>query len=120
MVSLHWPSYQRRCSQCLYVAIIRVHSILFAVNPCLVFYEFFISYLIAPGTFNTAHVVEVLSSLPDSVKYAGKAVLAAPFAFHSFNGIRHLGWDLLKCMSLFRSVDAFTQHPGSAQHKGCL
>jgi succinate dehydrogenase (ubiquinone) cytochrome b560 subunit len=70
-------------------------------DPCSVFYEFFISYLIAPGTFSTAHVVEVVSSLPDSVKYAGKAILAAPFAFHSFNGIRHLNWDLLKGTSSF-------------------
>lgn len=54
------------------------------------------SYLIAPGTFATTHVVEAVSGLPDVAKYAGKAILAAPFAFHSFNGLRHLGWDLLK------------------------
>jgi len=64
------------------------------------FYEFFIAYLVAPGTFSSAHVVEVVSSLPDSVKYAGKAILAAPFAFHLFNGIRHLNWDLLKALSV--------------------
>ena len=74
---------------------------------CLVFYEYFISYLIAPGTFSSAHVVEVVSSLPDSVKYAGKAILAAPFAFHSFNGLRHLTWDSLKCTSTVSSDCAF-------------
>jgi succinate dehydrogenase/fumarate reductase cytochrome b subunit len=31
------------------------------------------------------------------VKYAGKAILALPFTFHSFNGLRHLAWDAGKC-----------------------
>ncbi|KAF9525806.1 succinate dehydrogenase cytochrome b560 subunit [Crepidotus variabilis] len=64
------------------------------------FYGFSIAYLIAPTTFDTAHIVEVVAGLPEGVKYAGKALLAAPFAFHSFNGVRHLSWDLLKLLSL--------------------
>ncbi|KAJ7798205.1 SDHC, cytochrome b subunit of succinate dehydrogenase [Mycena olivaceomarginata] len=40
------------------------------------------------------HVVEFVGTLPDTVKYAGKALLAAPFAFHGLNGIRHLSWDM--------------------------
>lgn len=62
-----------------------------------VLYGFSIAYLIAPGTFDSQHVIEVISGLPEGVKYAGKVILAAPFAFHSLNGIRHLSWDLTKC-----------------------
>ncbi|KAK2465619.1 hypothetical protein APHAL10511_002511 [Amanita phalloides] len=63
-------------------------------------YGFSMAYLIAPGTFDSAHVVEFVASLPDAVKYAGKVLLAAPFAFHSFNGLRHLGWDMGKFLSV--------------------
>ncbi|KAF9048891.1 succinate dehydrogenase cytochrome b560 subunit [Panaeolus papilionaceus] len=63
-------------------------------------YGFSIAYLIAPGTFDSTHVVECIASLPESVKYAGKAILAAPFAFHSLNGLRHLGWDLVKFITV--------------------
>jgi succinate dehydrogenase (ubiquinone) cytochrome b560 subunit len=62
-----------------------------------VLYGFSIAYLVAPTTFSSANVVEVIAGLPEGVKYAGKAILAAPFAFHSFNGLRHLGWDMVKC-----------------------
>ncbi|KAF9000752.1 succinate dehydrogenase cytochrome b560 subunit [Cyathus striatus] len=63
-------------------------------------YGFSIAYLIAPGIFDSTHVVETVAALPESVKYIGKALLAAPFAFHSFNGLRHLSWDLGKFLSL--------------------
>ncbi|PPR00610.1 hypothetical protein CVT24_005492 [Panaeolus cyanescens] len=63
-------------------------------------YGFSIAYLVAPGTFDSAHVVEYIATLPESVKYAGKAILAAPFAFHSLNGLRHLGWDLVKFITV--------------------
>ncbi|KAF8193341.1 hypothetical protein BJ912DRAFT_960773 [Pholiota molesta] len=63
-------------------------------------YGFSIAYLIAPGTFDSQHVIEVISGLPEGVKYAGKVILAAPFAFHSLNGIRHLSWDLTKFVSV--------------------
>ena len=69
----------------------------------LVLYGFSIAYLIAPGTFDSAHIVEFIGGLPEGVKYAGKAVLAAPFAFHSLNGLRHLGWDMAKCQSIIIS-----------------
>ena len=62
-----------------------------------VLYGFSIAYLVAPGTFDSAHVVEFVAGLPEVVKYAGKAILAAPFAFHSINGLRHLSWDMGKC-----------------------
>ncbi|KAJ7278146.1 hypothetical protein C8J57DRAFT_1060242, partial [Mycena rebaudengoi] len=54
---------------------------------------FALAYLVAPGTFDSVHVVEFVGALPAGVKYAGKALLAAPFAFHRLNGIRHLSWD---------------------------
>ena len=57
-------------------------------------YGFSIAYLIAPGTFDSAHVVEFVAGLPDGVKYAGKAILAAPFSYHAWNGLRHLAWDV--------------------------
>ncbi|TFK61944.1 cytochrome b subunit of succinate dehydrogenase, Sdh3p [Pluteus cervinus] len=70
------------------------------VGIAVLLYGFSIAYLIAPGTFDSAHVIEVVQSLPDSVKYAGKTILAAPFAFHSLNGVRHLAWDMGKFMNV--------------------
>lgn len=60
-------------------------------------YGYFIGYLVAPETFASAGVIELVAGLPEAIKIAGKTVLAAPFAYHSWNGIRHLGWDLTKC-----------------------
>ncbi|KAM5543790.1 hypothetical protein V8D89_002407 [Ganoderma adspersum] len=57
-------------------------------------YAYALAYLVAPETFSSANVIETIAALPESVKYAGKAILAAPFAFHSWNGIRHLSWDV--------------------------
>ncbi|KAF4613467.1 hypothetical protein D9613_008122 [Agrocybe pediades] len=70
------------------------------VGLSVLLYGFSIGYLIAPGTLDSAHVIEFVAGLPDAVKYAGKAILAAPFAFHSLNGIRHLTWDLNKFTSV--------------------
>ncbi|KAF4564448.1 Cytochrome b subunit of succinate dehydrogenase SDH3 [Pleurotus pulmonarius] len=63
-------------------------------------YGFSIAYLVAPGTFDSTHVVEFVAGMPDAIKYAGKAILAAPFAFHSLNGLRHLAWDMNKFMTV--------------------
>ncbi|KAG7090207.1 hypothetical protein E1B28_011810 [Marasmius oreades] len=63
-------------------------------------YSFSLAYLFFPGTFDSAHIIEFVAGLPEGVKYAGKALLAAPFAFHSFNGIRHLLWDSGKFLTL--------------------
>lgn len=35
-------------------------------------------------------------SLPVAAKVAAKFAVAMPFTFHSFNGLRHLSWDLGK------------------------
>ncbi|KAJ7780266.1 cytochrome b subunit of succinate dehydrogenase, Sdh3p [Mycena maculata] len=65
-----------------------------------VLFGFSLAYLFAPVTFDSTHVVEAVAGLPDAVKYAGKALLAAPFAFHSLNGVRHLSWDMGKFMTI--------------------
>ncbi|KAJ7813167.1 succinate dehydrogenase cytochrome b560 subunit [Mycena olivaceomarginata] len=62
-------------------------------------YGFSLAYLFAPETFDSTQRREFVAGLPDSVKYAGKAILAAPFAFHSLNGMRHLAWDMGKFMT---------------------
>ena len=62
-------------------------------------YGFFLAYLASPvfgWHLDTAHVVDFVHQMPDWVKYAGKAIVAAPFAFHSLNGVRHIVWDLTK------------------------
>ncbi|TBU56640.1 hypothetical protein BD310DRAFT_823230 [Dichomitus squalens] len=57
-------------------------------------------YLVAPDTFSSAQVIDFISTLPDAVKYAGKVVLATPFAYHSLCGVRHIAWDVGKFLSL--------------------
>lgn len=64
-----------------------------------VLYGFSLAYLVAPGTFDSAHVIEFVAGLPDYVKTSARVLLAAPFALHGWNGIRHLLWDTGKCTS---------------------
>ncbi|KAI0703835.1 SDHC, cytochrome b subunit of succinate dehydrogenase [Cytidiella melzeri] len=63
-------------------------------------YGYALAYLVAPETFASANVIELIHGLPEAVKYAGKTILAAPFAFHSLNGLRHLAWDSGRFLSL--------------------
>ncbi|KAF9024637.1 cytochrome b subunit of succinate dehydrogenase, Sdh3p [Hymenopellis radicata] len=63
-------------------------------------YSFSLAYLIAPGTFDSAHIVEFVAGLPEVVKYGAKTLLAFPFAYHSYNGIRHLVWDAGKFLNV--------------------
>lgn len=65
-----------------------------------VIYGYALAYLAAPGVFDSAHVIEFVGALPEAVKYTGKVLLAAPFAMHSWNGVRHLVWDTGRCTSL--------------------
>ena len=65
-------------------------------------YAFSIVYIVAPETFSSANIVELISGLPDVIKYAGKTILAAPFAFHFLNGVRHLSWDMGRCEPYYR------------------
>ncbi|KAH8809641.1 succinate dehydrogenase cytochrome b560 subunit [Flagelloscypha sp. PMI_526] len=57
-------------------------------------YGFSLGYLVSPDTFTSFNLVEKVKALPSTVKTATKAVLAAPFVYHSLNGVRHLVWDL--------------------------
>ncbi|KIY52051.1 hypothetical protein FISHEDRAFT_63995 [Fistulina hepatica ATCC 64428] len=63
-------------------------------------YAFGLAYLFVPSIFDSAHIVDLVSSVPDTLKYAGKTILAAPFAFHTFCGLRHLYWDMLKGLTV--------------------
>ncbi|KAI0246074.1 cytochrome b subunit of succinate dehydrogenase, Sdh3p [Lactifluus subvellereus] len=63
-------------------------------------YGFSLAYLFAPSTFSSANIIEFAAGLPDWVKVVEKTILAAPFAFHSLNGLRHLAWDSGKFLSL--------------------
>ncbi|KAH9953682.1 succinate dehydrogenase cytochrome b560 subunit [Russula dissimulans] len=62
-------------------------------------YGFSLAYLVVPSTFGSANIIEFAASLPEWVKVVEKTILAAPFAFHSLNGLRHLAWDTGKCLS---------------------
>ena len=77
-------------------------------------YGYALAYLVAPTTFDSAHVIELVAGLPDVVKYSAKTILAAPFAYHSLNGLRHLGWDMGKCTQspflLFRLLTDLPSH----------
>jgi succinate dehydrogenase (ubiquinone) cytochrome b560 subunit len=60
-------------------------------------YLFGIAYLIAPYTgwhLETQSMVAAVAAWPAVVKGGIKAFFALPFFFHSFNGIRHLAWDM--------------------------
>ncbi|KAI9456789.1 succinate dehydrogenase cytochrome b560 subunit [Russula earlei] len=61
-------------------------------------YGFSLAYLFAPSTFSSTNIIEFAAGLPEWVKVAEKAILAAPFAFHSLNGLRHLAWDTGYCL----------------------
>ncbi|KEP51148.1 succinate dehydrogenase cytochrome B subunit [Rhizoctonia solani 123E] len=65
-------------------------------------YLFALAYLAGPVVgipVDTAHVVDLVASLPDWFKYAVKGALGMSFSFHSWNGIRHLLWDAGRLMT---------------------
>jgi succinate dehydrogenase (ubiquinone) cytochrome b560 subunit len=45
------------------------------------------------GIVDTASLIALFTSLPAAVKVGLKTLAAFPFAFHAWNGIRHLLWD---------------------------
>jgi succinate dehydrogenase (ubiquinone) cytochrome b560 subunit len=53
-------------------------------------------YLAHPmySILDSAHLVDLVHSFPTWVKGSIKLLFAVPFTFHSFNGIRHLAWDM--------------------------
>lgn len=61
------------------------------------FYVFGAAYLVSPlfgWHLDTATMAAAFASWPLVVKLSLKMLLAFPFTFHSFNGIRHLVWDM--------------------------
>lgn len=52
-----------------------------------------------PGNL-TMKICELVSVLPLPMVLAGKFILATPFMYHLFNGVRHLIWDTGKALTL--------------------
>lgn len=90
----------------------------FPVSPqehiFVVLYGFSIAYLLGPVIgvpVDSAHIVEFAHSLPEWAKLSAKSLLAAPFAYHTLNGVRHLAWDSTKREPSSSQVMA-TSHSG--------
>lgn len=50
--------------------------------------------------FDAAAVTSVIATVPVAAKVAAKFIIAYPFTFHCFNGIRHLVWDTTRFMTI--------------------
>jgi succinate dehydrogenase (ubiquinone) cytochrome b560 subunit len=60
-------------------------------------YVFATAYLVAPllgWHLESASLAAAFGALPLAAKLIVKLGVALPFTFHSFNGVRHLIWDL--------------------------
>ncbi|WFD44352.1 cytochrome b subunit of succinate dehydrogenase, Sdh3p [Malassezia psittaci] len=62
-------------------------------------YAFMSAYAVAPlfgwaEALSTAHLTQLVAELPFWVKIGLKVPLAAAASFHTFNGLRHLSWDM--------------------------
>lgn len=60
-------------------------------------YIFGFAYLVAPAFgwhLESATMAATVAAWPVAAKVATKFLIAWPFTFHSFNGLRHLTWDL--------------------------
>ncbi|KAG0231536.1 cytochrome b subunit of succinate dehydrogenase, Sdh3p [Actinomortierella wolfii] len=49
---------------------------------------------------DSATIVSTLATVPLAVKIPAKLLVAFPFTFHFFNGIRHLVWDTTRALTL--------------------
>jgi succinate dehydrogenase (ubiquinone) cytochrome b560 subunit len=66
------------------------------------FYLFALGYLVAPvfgWHMESAVLAASFATWPIAAKVLVKMSLALPFTFHSFNGLRHLMWDLAKSIT---------------------
>lgn len=66
-------------------------------------YGFGVAYLAAPALgwhLDSATIAETFGSMSELSKFAIKSVVALPFTYHSWNGIRHLIWDSANELSL--------------------
>ncbi|CEJ60032.1 Putative Succinate dehydrogenase cytochrome b560 subunit [Penicillium brasilianum] len=60
------------------------------------------AYLASPALgwhLESASMVAAMGALPVAAKIILKATMALPFTYHSFNGLRHLMWDLGRGLS---------------------
>ena len=60
-------------------------------------YLFGFAYLVAPAFgwhLESASMAAAFAAWPVAAKVLTKFLLAWPFTFHSFNGLRHLAWDM--------------------------
>jgi succinate dehydrogenase (ubiquinone) cytochrome b560 subunit len=60
-------------------------------------YVYGLAYLIAPTVgwhLESSVLAASFAAWPIAAKVATKTLVAAPFVFHSLNGVRHLVWDL--------------------------
>lgn len=60
------------------------------------------AYLASPALgwhLESASMVAAMGALPVAAKVILKATMALPFTYHSFNGLRHLVWDLGRGMT---------------------
>lgn len=60
-------------------------------------YIFGIGYLVGPTVgwhFESSVLAASFAAWPVAAKVLAKMTLAAPFAFHCLNGVRHLTWDM--------------------------
>ena len=67
------------------------------------FYVLGLTYLASPlmgFTMDSASMAAAFASWPVAAKVATKFLIAFPFTYHSFNGVRHLTWDTA---SLFKN-----------------
>lgn len=75
-------------------------SALNRITGCVVsggMYAFFAAYAIAPLTgwhLESQSLIAAVAAWPIAVKVGLKSLAAFTFTFHSFNGLRHLAWDL--------------------------
>ncbi|CAH7668264.1 hypothetical protein PPACK8108_LOCUS2746 [Phakopsora pachyrhizi] len=72
-------------------------------------YAFSLGYLTLPAVgipMDSETLVQLAASAPAWSKVATKTVLAVPFTYHTFNGIRHLAWDMGYVIDLKSSYTA--------------
>lgn len=65
-------------------------------------YGFMTAYVALPllghaEILSSAHLTQLVAEAPQWMKLAVKAPLAASFSYHTFNGLRHLFWDMGYC-----------------------
>jgi succinate dehydrogenase (ubiquinone) cytochrome b560 subunit len=66
------------------------------------FYVFGLSYLVAPAFgwhVESASLAASFAAWPAALAIGAKLIASFPFTYHSFNGLRHLMWDMGKGIS---------------------